>query len=107
MLVRVALIVILGIFNIALLGKVIWGPTGIMEYRNLKTQLLNLREKVNRLDAENRSLSREIRLLQSDGKYVEKMVRQRLHYLKDNEVVYIFASPETARNGVQSNDTKN
>lgn len=87
---RTFIIVILGILNLTLFARMIWGPTGIMEYRHLKNQLADLREKIVTLDSENRTLSREIRLLQSDGKYVEKMVRQRLHYLRDNEVVYIF-----------------
>lgn len=103
---RVALLVILGIFNLALLSRVIWGPTGIMEYMELKSELENLRKKTAELDTENLNLSREIRLLQSDRGYMEKMVRQRLHYLRDNEVVYIFADPATSQGGNQD-DRKN
>lgn len=78
-----------------------------MEYRNLKIQLNDLRQQVLNLDAENLSLSREIRLLQSDNKYVEKMVRQKLHYLHANEVVYIFANPDINSTGAHANDGKN
>ena len=50
----------------------------------------------------NLSLSREIRLLQTDQKYVEKMIRQRLHYLRDNEILYLFdAAPKS---GASSHD---
>lgn len=104
---RTALIIILGIVNIGLLGKVIWGSTGIMEYRSLKAQLSSLRERVNTLDAENLALSREIRLLQSDEKYMEKMIRQRLRYMRDNEIVYVFTSGAGKQAGVRQNDGKN
>ena len=41
-------------------------------------------------------LSREIRLLQTDDSYVEKMIRQRLNYVRKNEILYLFdeARPE-------------
>lgn len=107
MLLRTALIVILGIFNLALLSKAVWGPTGMLEYHALKEQLALLQQRIGDLDGENLALSREIRLLHSDKKYMEKMVRQRLHYLRDNEVVYIFANPNRKRMGANFDDGKN
>lgn len=95
----------MGIVNLCLLSRVIWGPTGIVEYRVLKGQLADLRASISNLDAENRALSKDIRLLQSDSQYVEKYVRQRLHYLRDNEVVYIFTEP--GHSGGKPNDRKN
>lgn len=90
---RAAIISVLGLINIALLCKAIWGPTGLMEYHALKAEYAALQEKIAILDTENMALSRDIRLMQSDPQYVEKMVRQKLHYLRDNEIVYIFANP--------------
>ncbi len=90
---KVAVLLILGIINIALMSKMIWGPTGLMEFKNLKAQYASLQEQIKNLDAENMALSRDIRLIQSDPQYVEKIVRQKLHYLRDNEIVYIFATP--------------
>ncbi len=104
---RTFIIIFLGVLNLALFSRMIWGPTGIVEYRNLKTRLSDLREKIVTLDAENRSLSREIRLLQSDGKYMEKMVRQKLHYLRDNEIVYIFDQIPAGNAGGKTNERKN
>lgn len=102
---KVTIIVVLGILNIVLFSKMIWGPTGIMEYRALKQQHGNLKTEIARLDAENMILSRDIRLMQSDPLYVEKMVRQRLHYLRDNEIVYLFATQ--VGNGATGDDGKN
>ena len=106
MFLRTALIVILAILNFALLGKVLWGQTGIIEYKNLNQQLQDLRAKVKQLDADNLQISNEIRLLQTDSGYVEKVIRQQLHYLRDNEVVYIFASADKKNLGVK-NERKN
>ncbi len=107
MLGRVSLIVLFGALDILLLGKVIWGPTGIMEYQSLNRQYASLKDKIATLDASNMALSRDIRLMQSDSRYAEKMVRQKLHYLRDNEMVYLFANPDASRVGAASNDGKN
>lgn len=103
---KVTILVALGLINLALFCKMIWGPTGLMEYHALKQQYAGLQEKIAYLDSENMALSRDIRLMQSDPQYVEKMVRQKLHYLRDNEVVYIFAKP-ASKTEAKSHDGKN
>lgn len=104
---RITIIVILGLLDIALLGRMLLSDTGLLEYMQLKNQLAGLREEIVQLDAENRALSREIRLLQTDSQYAEKMVRQHLHYLRDNEIVYIFASSSRKNAGAKANVGKN
>lgn len=105
MITRILVLIFLGVLDLALFGKMVWGPSGIAEYRSLKNQYASLQAKIAALDSENMALSREIRLLQSDDKYVEKMVREKLRYLRDNEIVYLF--PSKAETGVASNDGKN
>ena len=39
---------------------------------------------------ERAALSREIRLLKTDPAYVEKVIRQRLNYVRKNEILYLF-----------------
>lgn len=104
---RVLLILALGVCDLALFGKMLWGQGGVMEYRDLKGQYASLKEKISDLDRQNMALSREIRLLQSDNQYVEKMVRQKLRYLRDNEIVYLFPASHSAQNGAMPNDSKN
>lgn len=103
---RVSILLILGIFNLALFGRMIWGPTGLVEYRDLKQQHAALLAEISSLDAQNRALSKDIRLLQSDGQYVEKMIRQRLHYMRDNEVLYLFGSSAQQSPGAPAHDGK-
>lgn len=107
MLWRVLLLVVVGLFDLALFGKMVWGPGGIGEYRDLRNQYSSLQARISDLDAQNMALSRDIRLLQSDDKYVEKMVRQKLRYLRDNEIVYLFPVKAEVHNGATSNDSKN
>lgn len=93
---KVFILVALGIANVVLAYRMVWGPQGLIAYHSLKEQHRSLENRVADLDKANLSLSREIRLLQSDDKYVEKMIRQRLHYVRDNEVLYLFTDTQTA-----------
>ncbi|WP_298032166.1 septum formation initiator family protein [uncultured Desulfovibrio sp.] len=90
-----------------LFTRMVWGPTGLVEYRELKQQYAALQEQITGLDAENLALSREIRLLQSDSQYVEKMIRQSLHYMRDNDVLYLFGNSAKTGSGAANNDGKN
>jgi cell division protein FtsB len=87
---RTVILVVLACINLVLFGRMVWGPTGLLEYRELKQQYAAMDRQVADLDARNMALSREIRLLQADSQYVEKVIRQRLHYVRDNEVLYLF-----------------
>ena len=107
MLLRTFLIVLLAVFNIALLGKVIWGQTGLLEYKSLKQQLAELQTRSKLLDIENLNLSNEIRMLKTDNNYMEKVIRRQLHFLRDNEIVYIFEPANTSELGVKENERKN
>lgn len=104
---RAVILLVLGAFNAALFSRMLWGSAGVMEYRRLKDQLADMREQVVALDRENLAISKEIRLIQSDRDYAEKMVRQKLHYLRDNEIVYMFAEPVEKSPGATANDGKN
>ncbi|SBV94114.1 Septum formation initiator family protein [uncultured delta proteobacterium] len=93
--------------NGILIYSLIWGGQGLQAYRNLKEQHQVLEERIKDLDAKNVALSREIRLLQSDEKYQEKIIRNRFNFVKDNEILYIFPeSQDTAKTGAGSHETK-
>ena len=87
---RVFLSVILGIINFTVFFFMIWGQNGLLAYQDLKEQLASLKKAKVELDAQNLRLSHEIRLLKTDQAYQEKMIRQKLRYIRDNELVYIF-----------------
>ena len=94
--------------NLVLLFSLVWGERGIIEYKRLYEQCKTLEERIAGVEEQNISLSREIRLLQSDEKYVEKVIRNRLHFIRDNEIRYIFPDgPEAESSGVLPNEAKN
>ena len=84
-----------------ILLKAVWGENGLIDHGALKEQQLAAEEECRKLDDANRTLSREIRLLQTDDSYMEKMIRERLHYLRDNEILYLFDDADTASGGAQ------
>ncbi len=93
--------------NAILVYSLIWGSQGLNAYRNLKEQHKLLEARVLELDAKNLALSREIRLLQSDPKYQEKVIRNRFNFVKDNEILYIFPdSRNTAKTGAGQHEAK-
>lgn len=104
---RVFILVILGLVNVVLFVRMVWGPTGLIEYRELKQRHAELTGSIAALDVENVALSREIRLLRSDKHYVEKMIWQHLHYVRDNELLYIFDESDKNTSGAAENDGKN
>ena len=71
---RVVILVALGLVNLVLFVHMLWGGTGLMEYADLRRQLREAQEQVAELDRKNVELSNEIRWLQSDSQYLEKMI---------------------------------
>ena len=89
---RTCLLVFLGILNVVLFYRMIWGNSGILAFNQLQQNYIQLEQELAAVDAYNLQLSNELRLLKTDNAYVEKMIRQRLHYVRDNEVLYLFTN---------------
>lgn len=105
---RTFILLTLGVVNALLFYRMVWSQNGLIAFRDLKEQHAALEARVAELDRSNLILSREIRLLQSDNVYVEKMIRQRLHYVRDNEILYLFTDAQASqRPGVAPHEGKN
>ena len=105
---KVFLITVLGVLNIALFYRMVWSPYGLIVYHKLRQEHAQLETKVQELDKQNLVLSHEIRLLRGDDGYVEKMIRKRLHYVKDNEVLYLFNDAQfSSKAGAPADEGKN
>ncbi len=78
------------VLNLFLLGRLLFSDQGLFAYFDLKSRYIELEERIDRLDKRNLELSREIRLLQSDKAYLEKMVRQQMHFVREDEILYMF-----------------
>jgi cell division protein FtsB len=76
--------------NTALCFRLLWGEQSLAEWHTLKATHARMLEELRGLDLLRADLSREIRLLQTDDAYVEKVIRQRLNYVRPNEILYLF-----------------
>lgn len=107
MYIRISILVLLLLINIVLFVRMVWGPTGLLEYYALKEKYQSLQSQIDEIDANNVILSNEIRLLQTDNRYVEQVVRQHLHYIKNNELLYLFDNKNPQSLGAEGNVRKN
>lgn len=93
--------------NCILLYSLVWGEQGLKAYRNLKEQHQVLTGRITELDEKNIALSREIRLLQTDEKYIEKVIRKRFNFVRDDEILYIFpGTHDMAKPGAGPHEAK-
>ena len=87
---KAALLVLAVLLNIALASRILWGSHSLYTWRVLKAKQTELVKELASLDEKRAALSREIRLLKTDPSYVEKVIRQRLNYVRKNEILYLF-----------------
>lgn len=98
------------LLNVVLVYRLVWSEQGLMTYQSLKEQYQALENRVRELDEHNLALSQEIRRIQTDDAYLEKMIRQRFNslYVRDNEILYLFPDTlATPRTGAGADETKN
>jgi cell division protein FtsB len=87
---RILLVALLLFINLFLLFRLVWSDQGVFTYLELKNRYEALEEKIKSVDAESLDLSQEIRRLKSDKAYQEKVVRERMNFVKKDEILYIF-----------------
>jgi cell division protein FtsB len=66
---------------------------GLPRYRHLRSELEELRESNDELVREIAALKREIDALRTDPSYVERIARDELGMVRDEEVVFQFPVP--------------
>lgn len=72
-----------------LMGLVIlFGNRGVLDNHRLSQKLLDLQQSNKELAARNDGLKKEILLLRSDVRYIEKVARDELGMVKQNDRVY-------------------
>ncbi|MFO7875244.1 MAG: septum formation initiator family protein [Desulfovermiculus sp.] len=85
---RLILILLLAV-NILLAWTILWGDRGIQPYRQQQQVLEEAESRLGQVREDNIELSRKVRLLKNNKAYLEQMIRTRLHYVQNNEVMYI------------------
>ncbi len=87
----------LGFFVIYMAYGLMRGDSSYFEYRALQDEKTALQAQLNDLQRKKAVLSDQIKLLQTDSTYLEKVIRQRLNYVREGEVLYIFDENEKPR----------
>jgi len=67
---------------------------GLLNYLKLHREMTTLSEENTRLEAKNIELIEDIKKLQSDNAYLEKIAREKHGLLKKDEMVFDFKKPE-------------
>jgi len=81
------------VFTIWLLVHVMFGANGMVVYRQKRTELKALQTEIGTSQKENDAYNRQIKSLSTDPKAIEKEAREKLHYMRDWEVVLVSPAP--------------
>ena len=74
---------------LVLMGPVIlFGSRGVLDNHRLDRKLLDLRKSNEELAVKNDALKKEILLLRNDMRYIEKVARDELGMVRQNDKVY-------------------
>lgn len=106
MLGRRILLGVLVVLNIILLIRLAVSDQGLFGYLDLDERVDSLQKKIEKTDDRSLELSREIRRLKTDRSYQEKVIRSRMNYVKDNEILYIFPDEGENNSPGVSSDAK-
>lgn len=103
---RRILLGVLVLINVILFFRLIWTDHGIIAYMNMRKRSAMLESQLRDVDAKSLELSKEIRRLKGDRAYQEMVIRERMNYVKDNEVLYIFSGRIDTAQGAADDEKK-
>lgn len=69
-----------------------FGSRGARALSTVESEIDRIREHNQELKVENQRSGHKIRLLQSDARYQELVVRRELHMIRENEILFVFES---------------
>jgi cell division protein FtsB len=92
--------------NLVLLFRLIWSEHGVFAYINMRERGEKLEAQLQEIDAKSLELSKEIRRLKGDKAYQAMVIRDRMNYVKGNEVLYIFSGGMNVPQGAADDEKK-
>lgn len=100
---------VLGACGLALVGlavSAVWGELGLNRLRELRRRQAQLEQRAFELQQENLFLRRHMERLARDDAYLERVVRERLGWIRPGERVYRFGSTAATGSDVGSERTR-
>jgi cell division protein FtsB len=73
-----------------------FAPLGLRDLVALRAERSRLEAVHLRLLESNAALKAKLSLLQGDSKYLQRLIREQLGYVRPGEIVYRFATPSTS-----------
>ena len=95
MLSRTILILLLAL-NCFLLYQFGWGENSLSRYVELQEQKTELKTRLEKIKQENLALSRQIRNLKNNTRYLKRLIRSKMNLLRSNEVIYLTINSTNA-----------
>ncbi len=95
------------LMNVALGYSLLLGEQSIFAWNKLYEKYDSLQGELELVNQKQAELSRQIRLLQNDPNYVEQLIRQRLNYVRENEILYLFEKEQEEPSLWLEQDTEN
>jgi cell division protein FtsL len=86
---------ILGIALFALLVHDVFGPHGFIAMRRTQKEIEQIRQQIDKVNDENKSLTEQVNSLKSDPKSIERIAREEMGLARPGEL--IFKIPDTAK----------
>lgn len=80
--------------NALLIWAIFFSPNGLPGYNKQNEQVRELEEKILKLKQQNQKLFEIIQAFKKDPKLQEKLVRQELGWVKENEIMLEFPEKE-------------
>lgn len=93
------------LLNLFLFFRLIWSDQGILAYMDLRGRHEALATEFRAAEKRSQDLSREITRLKSDPDHQQDMIRERMNFVKDGEILYVFPD-KAADKGKEARDVE-
>jgi len=80
------------LFLLYYLGGIVAGDNGLMDLNRKQARLEKIQTENKRIERENQALYRRVNRLKNDPAYLEHVVRQQLHVVGEDQLVFKFKS---------------
>ena len=80
----------IAIFLFIILCVSVFGSKGVFKIISLKKEYQAIASHVEKVKSQNQELQKEVKLIENERSYLEKAVREKLGFVKEDEIIYEF-----------------
>lgn len=78
------------LLNVTLGYRLLFSDQSVFSWQGVQQHYADMQKELDDIRKKQAKLSEEIRLLQGSSDYIERAVRERLNYVRENEILYVF-----------------